>query len=463
VFPVRRTFAAFVSGASSSTVPALGIPSEVLPLIHGWRASDGSARLATLARSLRLPGLVRAPGPSLPVGARWLSLHLNPASLQVSVTADLRNQAGDVRQVALGSAASTARTVRARVPAGSWELEALELDEPAGLEATSGHQNAESLAPAASLSTAMVLGPLLVLGPSGRQLGDVALGGWTGVGAATAHASPAGASTAAVNFVATGEPGIVRPPQPSDARPLPVLVDPGTAAAASRAGRLSLTIDGLPVLAHVAGVLRRFPTVGADAAGFVVADESTLASALDAQLPGQGRPDELWISSHDLGGLRRALSTGPDSALASAIRADVERRLRSAPIARGVLGTLVAAGALAGALALLGIMVALLGAARDRRAEEDLIAQGLGPRALLTELRLRLAASSALGVAAGLVVAALLTRLAVGGVQAASTLAAPRPPLVTVVPWVQLGGWGLVAFAALTALGWTATARGEPS
>jgi hypothetical protein len=47
----------------------------------------------------------------------------------------------------------------------------------------------------------------------------------------------------------------------------------------------------------VVGVLSRFPTLDSDAAGFVIANEATLAAALDAQLPGQGRPDELWIST----------------------------------------------------------------------------------------------------------------------------------------------------------------------
>jgi hypothetical protein len=213
----------------------------------------------------------------------------------------------------------------------------------------------------------------------------------------------------------------------------------------------------LPVSARIVGVLARFPTVAADAAGFVVADEATLASALDAQLPGQGRADELWIATRDPGRLRAALARAPLSQLSVAFRADIERQLRAAPIARGVLGTLVAAAVLAGVLAVLGLLVALLGSARDERVERDLAAQGVGPRDLRRELRLRLLIAGLLGVLVGLGFGALTTRLAVASVRAAGTVAVPRPPLVTVTPVVELALWGLAAALALAAASLLAT------
>jgi hypothetical protein len=122
-----------------------------------------------------------------------------------------------------------------------------------------------------------------------------------------------------------------------------------------------------------------------------------------------------------------------------------------------VLGTLIAAAILAGALAVLGLLVSLLGATRDERLERDLVAQGAGPRGLRRELRLRLLLAGALGVIVGLGVAALLTRLAVSSVRAATTLGVPRPPLVTVAPWVELALWGLAAVGALAIAAWAAT------
>jgi hypothetical protein len=232
---------------------------------------------------------------------------------------------------------------------------------------------------------------------------------------------------------------------------VPVLVDPQTAAASATGGRLELTIDGLPVAARVVGVVRRFPTVPGGLAGFVIADGPTLDGALDAQLPGQGRPDELWISSRRTGALRAALRSGPLSELSTSFRSDIQAALAHAPIGRAVLGTLAAAAALAAGLAIIGLLVALSGALRNSRVEDDLAGQGAGPRWMRAELRLRLALAAVIGVAAGIVVALLLTPLALSSVQAASTLAAPSPPLVTVTPGFALAVWGAGGLAALVA------------
>ncbi len=455
ILPVRRTEATYVSGDATVTVPALGVPAAGLTQIHGWRASDGSAPMRILAARLHARGPFPRPGPALAPGAGSLSLRLGPAAIALTVTADLRGPDGAIRQVALGAAGSQARTVHAALPQGSWELEAFELDEPAGLAATNGHQNGENAAPATQFATTVTLGPLLVhRGPSGAVTA-VTLAGWRGVGAASAIDSARNGIR--VRFAASGLPGLVRPLQPSDVAPVPVLVDPQTAAAAARGGRLALTVDGLPVAARIVGVLARFPTLASDDAGFVIADEATLASALDAQLPGQGNADELWVAARNLAALRAALGRGPLAQLGSAYRAVIERQLRSAPIARGLLGTLIAATLLSVALAVLGLLVALLGAARDERVERDLVAQGLGPAGLRRELRLRIMCAGILGVCAGLALAVALTRLAVVTVRAAATVAIPRPALVTVAPWGELAVWGAVAVLALGAAGVLAT------
>ena len=57
---------------------------------------------------------------------------------------------------------------------------------------------------------------------------------------------------------------------------------------------------------------------------------------------------------------------------------------------------------------------------------------------------------------AGLGIAVLLTRLAVASVRAAGTVADPRPPVVTVVPWAALAGLGAGMFAVLAVAGWLA-------
>ena len=457
VLPIRRTDANYTSGGGTLTVPALGIPADGLTRIHGWRESDGSAPLPVLARRLEPGGPVRVPGPMLPAGTKWLSLRASSQSLAVGVTADLRDPRGAIRQVAFGTAGAGAAFLRAPVPRGRWELEALELDEPTGLAITNGHQNGENPAAATQSSTRVALGPLLALQASGRSLLHVPVGTWRGVGAATTKAPGGGGTVAMVSFATSGTPGVLRPAQPTDTKPIPVLADRQTAASAGPGGRIALTVDGLPVIARVVGVLNRFPTLPSDSAGFLIADQPTLAAALDAQLPGQGRADELWISTGDLGRLRAALESGALAQLDSSFRADIDHQLQDAPVAHGVLGTLIAATALSVLLAAAGFLTTLLGGTRDERIESDLDEQGVGPRGLRAELRVRLALVSMLGVIAGLGIAALLTRLAVASVRAAGTVANPRPPVVTVVPWAALAAWGAGMFAVLALAGWLAT------
>jgi len=364
----------------------------------------------------------------------------------VTITADLRAPSGAVTQLSLGVAGARPRVLEARLPPGGWEVEALELDEPTGPDLTNAHQNAENPAPNTQFGGTVALGRLRALDASGATLQSTAMTGWRGVGAASAS-KPAGY----FRFETSGAPGIVRPPQPSDRRAVPVLVDPQTAAAAGRGGRIGLTVDGLPVNARVVGVMSRFPTLAPDSGGFVVADQATLASALDAQLPGQGQPDE------HLGRQRAAQRAGTFSQLTASYRADVDTQLRAAPVAKAVLGTLSAATVLAAVLALLGLLVSMRGTAREERVERDLEAQGIGPAGLRRELRVRLLITAGLGVVVGVVVAVLLTRLAVATVRAAGTVAVPRPPLVTVEPWGALALWAVVVLAALAVGGMAAT------
>ena len=456
VLPVRRTEANYTTGGGTVTVPALGIPAGGLTGIHGWRESDGSASLAALARRLEPAGPVRVPGPALPAQAQWLSLRASSQGFPVEVTADLRDPQGTIRQVEFGTAGAGPAVLRAAVPPGQWQLEALELDEPTGLEITNGHQNGENPAAATQSSARVSLGPLFIQPARGPAL-PVRLGGWRGVGAAATAAPATSGTAAAVSFSDIGTPGVLRPAQPTDTHPVPVLVDPQTAASAGPDGDMALTVDGLPVTARVVGILQRFPTVDAGSAGFVIADEATLAAALDAQLPGQGRPDELWISTAHLAPLRAALQSGPLAQLDSSFRADLDNQLREAPVARGALGTLIAATALSVALAVVGLLTALLGGARDDRASSDLTEQGVGPRALRVELRVRLTLATVLGVIAGLGIAVLLTRLAVASVRAVGTVADPSPPVVSVVPWAELAAWGAGTFAVLVLAGAVAT------
>jgi hypothetical protein len=196
--------------------------------------------------------------------------------------------------------------------------------------------------------------------------------------------------------------------------------------------------------------------VADDAAVFVSADQAPRAAALDASLPGQGRPDELWIDTTRPRSLRAALGEGPLSRLGARFRSTVQQQLRDEPIAVGTLGTLAAAAGLAAALAVIGLLAALAGALREPRVERDLEVQGLGPRALRRELRLRILVAGGLGVLCGAALAVALTGLAVAAVRAGATLEPPRPPLVTVVPWAELALGAVALLAVFAAASWVA-------
>ena len=454
VAPVRRTDASFPDGAQTATVPALGLPASTLTLLRGLGGA-GSVSIGALARRLNPPGPARTPGPVLPTGAHTLTLTVRSPRLDLDVAAALRDPQGDVRQVALGTAGPDESALRARLPPGRWELEAFVLSESSGLAATNGHQNGENLAAATQSVVPVRLGPARALTGPGNFGTAIGLSGWRGAGAAAT--SPGASAVVAFGFTTSGQPGVVRPAQPTDTTPLPVLTDPSTARAAGPGGRLPLVIDGEPVTGHVIGTLSRFPTLEGTGNGFVVADEGRLTGALDGQLPGQGRSDELWIGAHDLAPLRAALDSGTLSRLTATYRSDIEHRLRTAPIARAVQGTLVAAAALGLALAVLGLLLSLLGPSRDVRTERDLVSVGVGPRGLRRELRLRMLVAAASGVVAGLVLAAALTRLAVSAVRAAGLIADPQPPVAAVAPWGELVAWALIALATLAVASWAAT------
>jgi ABC-type antimicrobial peptide transport system permease subunit len=144
-------------------------------------------------------------------------------------------------------------------------------------------------------------------------------------------------------------------------------------------------------------------------------------------------------------------------------RAAVERRLQEDPLSRGSLLTVAAAAVGAGLLALVGLLLLVAADARDERRElRDLEAEGMAPRALRRHVRLRAGLVAALGLAGGLVLAAVLAPLVVDLVSVAATARTPEPPLVVRIGWPLLVG-GLAAASALASVLVLAATRRTPS
>ena len=176
-------------------------------------------------------------------------------------------------------------------------------------------------------------------------------------------------------------------------------------------------------------------------------DESRLATALQADAPGTGTPDELWVSGPKA--LAAKLARPPFSALDVASRRGEQQQLDSAPLARGITLTLTAAGLIAVLLAAVGFWLTLVSDARDERGELfDLEAQGVPPATLRKQLRVRSLVLVAFGAVGGVVLGLILGRLVVSVISVSAETTDPNPPLRYDPDWTTL----VIGLAALVAV-----------
>ncbi|MFL5844026.1 MAG: hypothetical protein ACJ762_04965, partial [Solirubrobacteraceae bacterium] len=436
--PVLRRDANVLAGPTRDPVELVALPAGALAGLRAWRAGSGRS---ALAGRLNAAPFDRPPaGARLPADAARVTLPARADGDRIDVALIVRGRGGRTVRVPLGMATRTT-TLSAALPraARGGLVTALALEPTASLLATTGHNAAEGGGGTRATG-------VLRLGPLRAGATTIDLARWR-------PREPLSGSAGAVAYHLTA-PGMVRPDQPSDAAPLPLLADPATAADAAIAKDVDLDVLGVRLHARVVGVARRFPTV-ASGQPFVLADVTAVSAALDAQLPGSGEARELWLAARP-GQDERLASAVTTAARASGLRARthvaVRRALDAEPLSREVLGALTAAALLAAALSLAGVAVALRRALRDDAAALfDLEAQGLGPRALRAGLRVRGAIVAVVGVAGGCLLALALTGLVTGAVRAGAT-GAPDPPLVTVIPWATGGaGAALLLLAALGA------------
>jgi hypothetical protein len=252
-------------------------------------------------------------------------------------------------------------------------------------------------------------------------------------------------------FQDTGARLVFRPKQKTDGRPLPVVASPDVARAAGGAGgRTELDFQDISVPARVVGVAARLPTVASGP--FVLADAGWLSTAISANEPNEGSPNEVWLSAPDDGATAGALRRPPFSALTVASRTRIEHRLATDPLAHATAIALAAGGMVALVLAILGFWVAVVSELRDERSDFfDLEAQGVAPTSLRAQLRTRGVILLAVGLAGGIALGALLSRLVVSLVRVAATTAVPEPPLRLDAAWL-VSGLGTLVLALATLL-----------
>jgi hypothetical protein len=408
---------------SGTTFGFLALPRQAIAGVGGWRSDFAERSRAELAAAVA-PTVTPLKTVALPPGRR-LTLPATAIGDDIGVRAFFRSSLGDYVAVGLGHTRSGHTVLlHGRVPFRHATLAQIRFD-----ILNNGRTTANAgtgIQPSAKGTISF--GTLRVNGKA------VALPGWSGHGGISGRPGKLG-------YVLTpDEYPIYRPVQVTDGKALPVLATPRVAEAAGPHGLIPLDVEGEQIAARVVGIIHRFPSIQGDA---VVAELSQAATRFDVRSPGLGTPDELWLSG----------ATPPKTPeLAVASRADTLARLKSDPLARGALLTLAGTAAVALLLALVGLVLSVVGDVRDERGELfDLEAQGAAPATIRTHLRLRAALVAAFGVAGGLLLGTILSRLVISLVSVTAGAAEPEPPLRLALDWPLLA-IAAVAYAVAAVL-----------
>ncbi|MGB2954278.1 MAG: FtsX-like permease family protein, partial [Gaiellaceae bacterium] len=377
------------------------------------------------------------------LATRQLAVPISVSGDDLAVTASVQTPRGAFATLRLGETQGPRRTVlRAPVPpsARGGKLVALAFN----LTNTGLHG-----VPNAGLNVNPVARGVLTLG--------LDLRGWRGANGL----SPLGPHRF-LYAVTSAAQGLARAPQPTDGRPLSVVVSKGLAAAAGARGVLPLDVEGQRVLARIVGTVSRFPSVHGDA---VIADAGSLAETMNAAEPGSAVPDEIWLDARDPAQAEATLRRPPFTTLQIESRRALERRLAGDPLARGALLVLAGAAIAALALALVGLLLGLVADLRDESGELlDLEAQGATPATLRRHVRLRTFVVAAFALVGGLGAGAALVALVVRLVALTAEATAPEPPLALSLDWKVVGlavGVYLAAAALLAVLATRTAFRGD--
>ena len=457
---LRVTATRRVSSDQGTGVQLVGLPPDTVPGMAAWADTTGGPDPARVAEALRVGPLPQ--GTALPAGRRLRIATPGPAA-NLAVTATLRAADGREQNVELRVVPATRHAPaaldgdlsaldRAGVPGRDPRLVALTLRLPTDQETRRVHGIGEGNNDRALPAGRLTLGAVSVDGTPVASPWR----GWTGSGATAGK----GGQTLAVDYRLSSGAAVLtaRSGGPGDeGSPVPVAVDPATAAAA-RDGLVDLALSGAAVTARVVAVLPRFPTV---TGSFAVVDLGALERLVDVSTPGVAEPGELWLAGPGLG----RLADPPFSQLTVQLRAPLEASLRADPVARGaadLLGWAAAATLLAGAAAL----ILLVAAERydDAASEYAWEADGVSPSTLRAALWWRALAVAVPAVPAGILGGVVLATLTARLVAVTATATTARPPLVAgagLLPGSLLA-LAVLAVALAAAAGLAAASLREP-
>jgi hypothetical protein len=429
-YPVLRTTANAVGAGTSVESPTvLGIPSDAFARLR-WRSDYADRSRSALVGDVAPDHDVSLRGVALPAGAAEARLRASVRGEPLSFALVVSDGRGRFSRVRLGVPKPGGSVLTAPLSADAREVVALEMSLTKTGRAWLLHLVHEGRLIKARSGVATVGSLLATVGGGKRVVTDWR--GWVARGRG-ATLEPRTAATTHVAYAFQDVDDLhLRPRQATDGMSLPVIASPAVGEAAGPDGLLTLDFYNTQVAGRVVGVARRFPSIG-ESEQFVVADEGTLATALDADAPGTGAPGELWLSvpNAESKDVELALSRAPFSQLERTWQQQLYETAHGDPLARGMSTVLGAAALVALVLAFAGLWVTVLSDLRDERDTFfDLEVQGAGPETLRTHLRIRALVLLGFGVLGGAILGFVLSRLVVSLVQVTGVATDPFPPLV---------------------------------
>ena len=443
--PVLRD-AGFVSAGSGRDFTLVALPARSLAGIDGWRADFSPQTPAALARLLQPPVTPALRGPTLPQGARTLTLPLTVSGETVGVAVVVLDRRGDFSVLQLGELGPGrhVRTVTVPTAARGGRVVALRLSFPVIAAFVAGHRESGTALSVADASTGVLrIGRL--------RAGKIALpsfAGWIGTGGVRADGSTV---RYLVNRAADS---FLRPHEPLEGLPVPVVASPAIARTAGPDGSVTLHVAEQTIAARVVAVSHYFPSAYGD---FVAADLPTWLAAVNTAEPGTAVPGEIWLDAPPSAAAR--LARPPFDALQLSSQRAAAADLRADPLARGALTLLLATAIVGLVLAAVGLLLVVIGDLRDGGGELfDLQAQGATPADLQRHLFLRAAVVAVLGLAAGVAAGAIVSTLVVAVVTVTAGAGNAVPPLALVYDW-RFVVVALVAVAASSIVGASAVTR----
>ena len=408
----------------------LGVGAQVLPRLPGWREDFSAVPIARLAQRLDAdPQGVRLHGVTIPPDARTLELPVRVKGAGVVLRLAVQRRDGTFGRL-LG--AQEIRPGRARLiaPVGPRERggTAVALE----VAVTSGGSGSASLGEVEP-------GTLSARDAGGRRVALTGFDDWMPANEGTFELAGA---RRVLEYSIAGSAGYlaVRPRQPSAREPVPVLATPGLARRVRSGNLFARVPGGGQIRLRIVGRIARMPT--APPGETAVADVGRLYAALNAQLPGLATISERWRVGE---GLPR--DPGRELRLTA-----VARAAAADPLARGVLLALRILAALGALVALAAVGLAVAAAARDRGGEQaELEAIGVSPRTLQAQMVASGAATAAVGLAAGVLGGAALTRVFPRLLALGADGRSPLPALLPDFPWPTVTAAAAVAALAAAA------------